>query len=847
VDLEDQGLPVDGPRIEARGKFFFTGEEKLFLDGVAYGPFAPAGHGADVPDREVVERDFALMTELGANSLRTFSVPPRWLLDLAASHGLRVLIGIPWAQHLCFLDSAALTARIRRTVGRAVAVCREHPAMCGYLIGNEIPPDIVRWYGPKRVRAFLAELARLAKEVDPAALVGYANGPSTEYLETEFTDFLAFNVHLRDAQEFRRYLPRLHSLAGNRPLVLTGFGVDSVREGAKGQAKILNAQIRAAFEGGAAGAFIFSWTDQEPDTGEDDADWARGLVDRDRQPKPAFYAAQRWYNPPLPPVLNEYPRVSVVVFAHNAERTIEECLDSLERLQYPYCEAIVVNDASTDRTPEILQSHDGIRVIHHETRRGVAESRNAGLAAATGEIVAFTGADCAVDPDWLTFLVGSFLSSGRVAVGGLTLASPGGSLVASCVAAAAGRHVPVLANDEEAEHVTGSNMAIRREALDGIRGFEPGFPAAGSDVDACWRLQDKGHTVGFSPAAVVWRHPPVTAFAYLGRQRDHGKGEALLYFEHPHRFSVLAGPAWPGNDGRLSLLASRRRPPGPSDQPGGGAVRNADRPLVSFLSDLPLSLEWNGLAILLFLWGLTQPRYLWATAFPLTLSWSCALAAALRARVDRPRVGVQGRLLIALLTYLGPLVRGVERYRWRLRGLMAAEPTASDRSRRPLPMSWRERAFSVSYWAGAGLGRDHLVKGVAELLLGRKYFVAVEQGWSEWDLEVHGGLWSKARIKVCAEHHGGDKCVFRIKCALKVSRLAVGLISACATLAIMSAAFKMPILAAGATAAAVVGGVATFREGIRLGRVLRSVLQGFAHRTRLRYAPRAQSHSLAAR
>jgi GT2 family glycosyltransferase len=847
VDLEGQELPVDGPRIEARGKFFFTGEEKVFLDGVVYGPFTAAGGGAQFPERESVERDLALMEELGANSLRTLAVPPRWLLDLAAARGLRLLVGIPWAQHLCFLDSSALTASIRRAVAQGVGACRDHPAVCGYLIGSEIPPDIVRWYGPTRVRAFLAELAELARAVDPAALVGYANGPSTEYLETEFTDFLAFNLHLRDEQEFRRYLPRLHSLAGDRPLVLAGFGVDSRREGAKGQAKILNAQVRALFEAGAAGGFISAWIDGDPAAVEDGAPWGFGLVDGDRQPKPAFYAAQRWYNPPLPPVLNEYPRVSVVVCAHNAEQTIEECLGSLERLQYPYYEVVVVNDASTDRTPEILQRYEGIRVIHHDARRGWAEARNAGVVAASGEIVAFTGGDCAVDPDWLTFLVASFLSSGRVAVGGLTLASRDSSLVAACVAAAPGRHVPVLVNDEEAEHLTDRNMAIRRDALEDIRGFDPLFEAAGDDVDACWRIQDKGYSVGFSPAAVVWRHPSGTVGGYLREQRDHGKAEALLYFEHPQRFGVLAGSAWPGSHGRLSLQGSRPRLAGRSERSGGSAVRHSDRPLASFLADLPLSLEWNAVAVLALLSNLARWRYLWAAALPLVLSWGCALARALRTRVDRPRMGVKARLLIALLTYLGPLARGVERYRWRLRGLMSAEPAVLERSPRPLPITWRERAFSVSYWAGADLGIEHVVKGVADLLVGRKYFVAVDQGWSDWDMEVHGGIWSKARIKVCAEHHGGDKCAFRIKCALKLSRLAAGLIPACLALGVVSAMLKMPVLAAGAVAATVVGGFATFREGIRLGRVLHAMLHGFARRTRLGQAAQAHRDPLAIR
>ena len=67
----------------------------------------------------------------------------------------------------------------------------------------------------------------------PEALVSYANFPSTEYLTVDFTDFVCFNVYLHDETAFRRYVARLHNLAVDRPLVLTEFGVNSIREGSE--------------------------------------------------------------------------------------------------------------------------------------------------------------------------------------------------------------------------------------------------------------------------------------------------------------------------------------------------------------------------------------------------------------------------------------------------------------------------------------------------------------------------------------------------------------------------------------------------------------------------------------
>src|SRR5262249_3249627 len=191
-----------------------------------------------------------------------FTVPPLWLLDLARAAGLKVLAGIPWSQHITFLDDPATETEIIRGVVDAVRGLERHPAILAYLIGNEIPPDMVRWHGPEPVRSFLKKLVDAVREIHPEGLVSYANFPSTEYLTIDFTDFLCFNVYLHNEPAFRRYLARLHNLAVDRPLVLTEFGIDSMREGTEEQAKILSWQIRTAFEMGAAGTFVFAWTDE---------------------------------------------------------------------------------------------------------------------------------------------------------------------------------------------------------------------------------------------------------------------------------------------------------------------------------------------------------------------------------------------------------------------------------------------------------------------------------------------------------------------------------------------------------------------------------------------------------
>ncbi|MBI2525947.1 MAG: glycosyltransferase [Candidatus Rokubacteria bacterium] len=837
-------------RLAARGKFFFSGVEKVLLKGITYGPFAPDGSGIQFPDRDTVKGDLALIAELGANTLRTFTVPPRWLLDLADQRDLRVLVGIPWAEHICFLDSTEVIRSIRRTITEAVEGCRGHPAVAAYLVGNEIPPDIVRWNGARRVAAFLRELVDVVKGLEPDTLVGYANFPSTEYLETEFTDFLAFNVYLHREADLRRYLHRLHTLAGDRPLVLTEFGMDSVREGEQAQAATLSWQVRTALEMGVAGTCVFSFTDEWFTGGHAVTDWGFGLVDRGRRRKPAFHAVQRRYTTDGLPALSEYPKVSVVVCAYNAESTIAACLDSLRELRYPAYEVVVVDDGSTDRTGQIADEYEGVHVIHQENR-GLSAARNVGIAASVGDIVAFTDSDCVADPDWLHYLVAAFLSSGWPAVGGPNLPPPEDSLVASCVAAAPGGPLHVLLTHEEAEHIPGCNMAFRREMLEEIGGFDPIFRAAGDDVDLCWRLQERGHRIAFSPAAMVWHFRRNTVQAYIGQQRGYGKAEGLLYFRHQQRFNALGYSRWRGRiyGGIYSLftsLLSLRRPVIYGGVFGRGLFQTLYQPPSGLLAHLPLTLEWNAAAAALLAVALVRGGWAWLGAAPLLLTWGCCLGAALRARVDVRADSLRGRLLIALLTSVGPLVRCFERYRWLARGLSAAEPDEGGRPVRALPVSWREGALSVAFWTEDGLEKEAVLEGLREAVAARKYFVLVDQGWSEWDLEVYGGLWSRGRVTVATEYHGAGRRVLRVKCAVRGSLLGRLVGGGALLLGALGVALGSGILVTAGLGGAAVGAAAFGREALKLGRTLHRSLQAVARQTRLHYAPPLQAPAAAA-
>ena len=266
------------------------------MRGATYGTFRADEGGNEFPLRPGVESDFQQMAANGINSVRTYTVPPRWLLDVAQSHGLRVLVGLPWEQHVTFLDEPRRMKSIERRLREAVSTCAGHPAVLGYAVGNEIPSPVARWHGNRPLERFLERLYQAVKVEDPGAAGHIRKLSFDEYLRLPFVDFMCFNVYLESRECFEGYLARLHNLAGNRPLIMGEIGLDSRRNGEDGQARSLSWQVRSAMTSGCAGAFVFAWTDEWHRGGHPVTDWDFGLTTRDRQPKPALAAVQRAFS-----------------------------------------------------------------------------------------------------------------------------------------------------------------------------------------------------------------------------------------------------------------------------------------------------------------------------------------------------------------------------------------------------------------------------------------------------------------------------------------------------------------------------------------------------------------------
>jgi O-antigen biosynthesis protein len=745
-------------RPTVRGKFIFIGAEKFYIRGTTYGTFRPDEQGLQFPAPQEVETDMAVMAVHGINSVRVYTPPPLYLLNSAARHGLKVMVGIPWEQHLTFLDNKKGVTDLLRRVKETVKALDRHPAILCYAIGNEIPAPIVRWYGKQKIELFLKRLFHTVKAADPDCLVTYVNYPTTEYLSLPFLDFQCFNVYLETREKLEGYLMRLHNLSGDRPLVLAEVGLDSLRNGPEKQAEVLRWQLRSIFARGCAGTFVFAWTDEWWRGGFEIEDWDFGLVTRQRQPKPALQAISEAFKqtprcdaPPL-------PRITVVVCTYNGSHTIRDTLEGLKALDYPDYEVIVVNDGSTDPTPQIVREYPETRLINTENQ-GLSSARNTGLYQASGEIVAYIDDDAYPDPHWLLYLAYAYADTPHAGIGGPNIPPEGGGRIAESVAYAPGGPVHVLIDDETAEHIPGCNMSFRKSALLEIGGFDPVFRAAGDDVDICWRIQQSGKTIGFHPGAVVWHHRRNAVKAYWRQQKGYGKAEALLEKKWPEKYNFLGHLTWAGRiygEGLTRPIPLRK---GKIFYGTWGAAlfQSLYQPAPGLLSVLPLMPEWH-----LLMGGLTFLSILgfwWAPLLPVlkmlaagaTISLSISVYSAVQAATAKRDPSI---LFVALTSFLhliqpfarlyGRLKHGLTPWRYGFRNLKRVPLLLRPSD---IYLHWSEQWRPTEDWLSAI--ESNFAHAQGRLRRGGVF--------DRWDLQADMGLFSRVRSLLVIEEYGGGK------------------------------------------------------------------------------------------
>jgi len=785
------------PRVQ--GKFLYVGDEKFFIKGTTYGAFPPNGDGYQFPERTEVAKDFALMKDAGINTILTYTLPSPSLLDQAQEQGIRLIINIPWMEYACFLESSQTQREIRREVKAGVASCHRHPAVMIYAVAKEIPPAIVRWYGPKKIEAFLKELYKVAKDEDPESLVTYTNFPTTEYLELPFVDVYTFNVYLHQRSSFCGYLSRLQHIAGEQPLVLSELGMCSFRHGTAGQAQFIDWQIEEIFDHGLTGAVIFGWSDPFYQDNCLVTEWGFGLVDADRNPKPSYKVVRRRFKTSVPfPAERKWPRISVVVATYNAARTLDDCLNSLSALRYPDYEVIVVNDGSTDGSDSIIQRYPFKAITTRN--QGVSAARNAGLRAATGEIIAYIDSDARADPDWLSYLASSYLESNVIAVGGPNLVPDEDDWVAKCVYRAPGGPTQVMLDDQSAEHIPGCNMSFRKWALEEIGGFDPIFTKAADDVDICWRLLERGYRIGFSPSAIVWHHRRPSVKAYWRQQAGYGESEVLLERKHPNKFNPWGHTYWAGRIYApypfFRLFAAPRIYQGlwgsagfqSMYDPGGGG----------YLTFLPRAMEWHLALIALAFLGLFIPWLLPVAGIGLAYTAAYCIVCAANAKLDvliyrhGPATRARRRrwrATIALLNFLEPLARDWGRIKGGLtpwRSVLHQPIQISRVSRWWQRLQPFRRRLKWFYRGHVNFEKHLFLERLTKKMVSSGCAVGWNETWQSWDLKIRRGMLAEAELRLVIEHHGGPRRVARLSVLIQQTKILFWIQAGIAVSAVLS-------------------------------------------------------------
>ncbi|MBN2460515.1 MAG: glycosyltransferase [Candidatus Cloacimonetes bacterium] len=239
------------------------------------------------------------------------------------------------------------------------------------------------------------------------------------------------------------------------------------------------------------------------------------------------------------------PSVSIIVPVRNSEDNIGYCLQSLIDLDYPDYEIIVVDNNSTDNTRQIIVDYPA--AVLSEKNIGAYLARNKGIAAARGEIIAFTDADCRVDRNWLQMLVRHYRSKDVGGVGGNLLPFSPSNLIEEFLSLGKLRiyHSSRISSigtqgKHFLSHGLGSaNMSFRKSVLTMVKNFNPHLADFGGDYDLTWRVQRAGYNIIYDPEAIVYHRMRNSIYSMLSQFHAFGKELPHLLVEQPGNYSYL--------------------------------------------------------------------------------------------------------------------------------------------------------------------------------------------------------------------------------------------------------------------------------------------------------------------
>lgn len=241
------------------------------------------------------------------------------------------------------------------------------------------------------------------------------------------------------------------------------------------------------------------------------------------------------------------PDVSIVIPVMNRADELRRCLNSLSRLSYPHekLQIIVVDDGSSDASPDVAREFGALVVPSGGVGRGPAAARNVGASVAGGEILAFIDSDCSASVDWLCQLIPAFNDSSMAAVGG--------QVDGMCSESAVDRYEAVMSSlsissrervgnsGTDTFYLPSCNLLVRLSAFRSVGGFDDSMHV-GEDVDLTWRLRDRGWSICYLPLGNILHEHRSSIRSFMSRRFDYGTSEGMLQLLHPTRHKRMVIP-----------------------------------------------------------------------------------------------------------------------------------------------------------------------------------------------------------------------------------------------------------------------------------------------------------------
>ncbi|NJL86663.1 MAG: glycosyltransferase [Leptolyngbyaceae cyanobacterium SM1_1_3] len=221
--------------------------------------------------------------------------------------------------------------------------------------------------------------------------------------------------------------------------------------------------------------------------------------------------------------LNDWPFVSVVIPVFNSSEGLKATLEALQNQSYPKerFEIVVSDNNSTDGSDKIATSFPNTKVVYELDIQGAGAARNKALSVATGEVIAFTDADCIPDSEWLKLTVLALDNykvdrvAGEIDIAPITPASSASAILNAV------RHLYQKDLVERYYTAATANLVVRRSVFDKIGNFKATFL---EDFEFGIRAHEKGIKIAYVPEARVSHPPRKTIKSVFYKGIKHGRG-----------------------------------------------------------------------------------------------------------------------------------------------------------------------------------------------------------------------------------------------------------------------------------------------------------------------------------